>query len=318
MLRGLALLSRLGYGTLVLPERLAPWARTLGVAHCAVPDDGGASAEQLAALGEPELVLVDVFPRGVLGEITPWLARARASWLVTRRVRPGFYERAPVRSAIEAHFERIVWTEEPAGELHELVVPTTRIEPVLLAPPPLSRAAARAALDVASHEPLVLGVGSGSNEMQTRTARLLAKIAARLGASLRFASHELPPGGDCVALFPLARYLAAADVAVAAGGYHAFHELHAAHVPTVFIPQARRHDDQAWRVRDATRARDPVELERAVERALAADGARCGDDGGAMAPETADAGARALAGLVERRMQERVLGQEEIAATARA
>ena len=39
-------------------------------------------------------------------------------------------------------------------------------------------------------------------------------------------------------------------VTLIAGGYHAFHETRRAGVPTIYIPQRRRYDDQWWRVRD--------------------------------------------------------------------
>lgn len=318
-LRGLALLTRLGHGTLILPERLAPWSRALGVEHRAVAEGGGAPRALLDSLGAPELLLVDVFPRGVLGELSGLMERAVARWLITRHVKPGLYLHPPVRAVIDRLYERIVWTEAPPSELDALAPATTRIEPVLLAPPPLARADARAALGLeGSNAPLVLAVGSGPVETQSRTARLVAKLAARLELAWRFVSHELPvePGGGVLPLFPLARYLAAADVAIAAGGYHVFHELAAAGVPAVFVPQARRHDDQWQRVDGARVARDPAELEREVEAALA------GGNRGRVRrdrPAAADAssGARALTALVEGRVQERVLRQEQIAALAR-
>lgn len=313
-LRGLALLTRLGHGTLILPRRLAPWAVELGVEHRAVADDQGAPAALLDGLGAPELLLVDMFPRGVVKELGPLMRRARARWLVTRHVKPDLYLHPPVRAVIDADYERIVWCEEPPPELASLAPRHTRTAPLLLAPPALPRDPARAALGLSPDDarPLLLGIGGGSLDTQRRTAALVAKLASRLAVAWRFVSHELAPGGGVIRLFPLARYLAAADVAVSAAGYHAVHELRAAEVPAVYVPRARRHDDQRRRVAGERIATDPVELERHVEGVLAA--AR-----GAVAerPARADAGARDLAGLVEGRVQQRVLGEEQVAALAR-
>lgn len=315
-LRGLALLTRLGRGTLILPERLAPWARALGVEHRAVADDQGAPAALLDELGAPELLLVDVFPRGVVKELGPLIRHARARWLVTRHVKPDLYLHPPVREVIDGEYERIVWSEAPPPELTSLAPGTSFTEPIVLAPSALSREEARAALGLAPDDarPLLLGIGSGSLDTQRRTAALIAKVAARLGVAWRFVSHELAPERGVVRLFPLARHLAAADVAVSGAGYHAVYELRAAGLPAVFVPQARRHDDQHHRVRGERVARDPVELEREVEAALAE---RAGGGGRPGEPLAAERGARTLAALVEGRMQQRVLGEEQVAALAR-
>lgn len=314
-LRGLALLTRLGRGTLILPERLAPWARALAVDHRPVAGHGGAPAALLDELGAPELLLVDVFPRGVVKELPPLLGRAHARWLVTRNLEPDFYLHPAVRDTIDRRYERIVWTEDPPPALAALAPPATRIEPVLLAPEALERAQARRVLGLGEGDerPLVLAIGSGAVETQRRMARLVEKLAARLGLAWRFASHELEADGGVLPLFPLARYLAAADVAIAAGGYHAVHELRVARVPAVFVPQRRRHDDQRHRVRGERVARDPEQLEREVEGALR-DGRARRD----LGPDPAGAGgAHALAALVERRVQQRVFAEEEVAALAR-
>ena len=120
-------------------------------------------------------------------------------------------------------------------------------------------------------------------------------------------SAELPPLPPVAPVFPAARVLAAADVVVTAGGYHAFHETRAAGVPTIFIPQRRRYDDQWQRVAGARVATDPRELEAHVRRLL---------DGAVVAPQPLADGADALARLVERRMQQRVLTEEEITSVA--
>jgi hypothetical protein len=315
VLRGLALLSRLGHGTLLGPSRLAPWAEKLGVDYAAPPEPvrKGALAGFVASLDAPDLLLVDVFPRGLLAELEELKARAGACWLVTRCVRPAYYLHPPVRAALES-FEKVVWTEEPSPGLDELrAIPSpgaslpnaraVRVPPLLLAPPLLSRAEARARLGIGESQPLVLAVGAGSPAAQARLHRLLLEQTARLAARLVFVSDELEVEGrdedSVLRAFPAAPLLPAADVVVSAGGYHAFHELRAASVPAVFLPQWRRYDDQEARVRGCVTAGDPSVLERALHSVLFEDAASRARLPPLPHPE---AGAEELARLVRARL----------------
>jgi hypothetical protein len=308
-------LTRLGEGTLLGPPRLAPWAEKLGVTYASPkePLEAASLAAFLRGLDPPDLLLVDVFPRGLLGELEGLRGRARASWLVTRRVRPAYYLHPPVRAAFFA-FERVIWTEDPPpgldglGTVSSLGAPVedaraARLPPLLLAAPPLTRAEARARLGIGDHEPLVLALGAGPRETQARLHRLLVKQATSLRARLVFVSDELEMGahhGPSLArAFPAAPLLAAADVVVSAGGYHAFHEVRAAGVPAVFLPQWRRYDDQSARVRDCLVAEDPTSLERAVRAVLHEGGAEPATPPPLAQPE---AGAEELARLVRERL----------------
>jgi UDP:flavonoid glycosyltransferase YjiC (YdhE family) len=303
VLRGLAVLGRLGGGTLVGPARLRPWADALGVRYTSPPD--GAEAAWVAAQPPPDLLLADVFPRGVVGELAPWLGRVPA-WLVTRRVVPDYYLRPVVRRALESGFERVLWTEEPPEALRALAVAQDRVPSVLLRVPALPRDDARRRLGVARDRPLILALGSGEPARQARLCRLLVAIAARAGAALRFVSDELPQAAPVARLFPAAAWLPAADVVVSAAGYHAFHETAAAGVPAVFVPQRRRYDDQWWRAREAVVAGDPAALETAIGRLLR-EGCR---------PRPVEDGAGAVARAVEGRVQPRVLREEQVAPVA--
>ena len=133
---------------------------------------------------------------------------------------------------------------------------------------------------------LLLALGSGDRQHQADLLRLLDAICARLRAragckiDLIFLStllkpEDLPSVSTRTRIeerFPAMRYLRAADLVVAAGGYHAVHEARQLGLPAIFVPQRRKYDDQFWRVRDAPRAAGPVELEEAVAEALAGGG----------------------------------------------
>lgn len=304
VLRGIAVTRALGYGEVIGPARAAPWASTLGVAYRPAPDRG--LREWIGSLPAPALLLVDVFPRGVLGELPPFLEGTPA-WLVSRWVQPAYYRHAGVRAVIESRYERLLWAETPAEGLRSLKVPATDVGPVLLDLPRLSREEARRSLGVGEDTRLLLALGSGDRERQRLLHRLLGKVAARTGTELRFISDVLEEGVDVVARFPAAPLLAAADVLVTAAGYHAVHEARAAGVPTVYLPQRRRFDDQFRRVEGERVASGPGELERAVHTLLGQEHV------GGGPPRD---GAGRVARLVQRRVEAGVLGEEEVTAMA--
>lgn len=100
-----------------------------------------------------------------------------------------------------------------------------------------------------------LGQGAGVREATQRCLRHLAgrgdvQVAA-LSSALA-ALDDVPEGVVRLrATYPISRYLAAFDVAVAAAGYNAYHELLHLGVPSLFVPIARQTDDQPARARYA-------------------------------------------------------------------
>ncbi len=106
---------------------------------------------------------------------------------------------------------------------------------------------------------VLVQLGQGA-EVAEATERCLRALAGRPGVQVAAVSsaiadpHELPDGVVAVrAAYPISRYFAAFDGAVAAPGYNAFHELVRFGVPSVFVPIERETDDQAARARHAER-----------------------------------------------------------------
>ena len=226
----------------------------------------------------PTLLVMDVFPHGVVGEmadVIPSLSCARA--LVCRRLRPQYSRRL---AAEVAGFDLALCVEPPAPRLP---IPVVDCSPVLLRDPGElpSRLEARALLGVAPDERAVLAV---STEDAHDTSRLFALIA-RLAADLRppprlfWASPSLEPvsrteaycRGERLEHYPLLEVLSGADVLVGASGYNLFTEVNAVGVPTVFVPRERRYDDQQRRAKDAMVASDPGRLAALLEALVAAE-----------------------------------------------
>jgi len=104
---------------------------------------------------------------------------------------------------------------------------------------------------------ILVQLGQGS-EVAGATDRCLRVLSQRDDVQVAAASSaiagllEVPEGiVHMRSAYPMSRYYAAFDGAVAAAGYNAFHELIRFGVPTLFVPMRRETDDQPARARYA-------------------------------------------------------------------
>ena len=119
-----------------------------------------------------------------------------------------------------------------------------------------SEAAAELGLDPA--RPTILSPSARARRWREATRRTLDRLAAgdevqvaALSSALA-AADSVPEGVVGLrATYPMSRYFAAFDGAVAAAGYNAYHELIALGVPSLFVPMPRDTDDQPARARYA-------------------------------------------------------------------
>jgi hypothetical protein len=224
---------------LLVPERLQ--STVSRYQPCASPPS--TEREPLAAwcadvLAEmkPQVLVVDVFPRGVLGELWPALPHlAPHRLLVTRRVDARYYAAAGVHEALP-HYDRILCTEAQSfGQRHE-----QRVPPVVLCEREdmLEPEAAREALGLTGPVAPLMGIGNGDAGFE---ADLETALAACGRPYVMFGwtrgRHE----------FPAARYFRGAACAVSAAGYQSGWELMHAGTPAVLLAQQRKLDDQLWR-----------------------------------------------------------------------
>jgi UDP:flavonoid glycosyltransferase YjiC (YdhE family) len=118
----------------------------------------------------------------------------------------------------------------------------------------LSREEATAELGLDPERPHALVALGQGPELDRTVARCLELLAAhpevQVAALESSLSPELRVPGEVVHLrgtYPMSRFYRAFDLAVAAAGYNAFHELCAHGVPSLFVPMPRQIDDQAAR-----------------------------------------------------------------------
>jgi hypothetical protein len=134
-------------------------------------------------------------------------------------------------------------------------------------------AAAELGLDPDRRTALV-SLGQGG-ELDRAVARVLAALAAHDDIQVAALESSIAPGLDVPpgvvhlrATFPMSRYFRAFDMAIAAAGYNAFHELIAFGVPSLFLPMDRNTDDQHARARWAAADGVALAVEGASDPAL--------------------------------------------------
>lgn len=204
----------------------------------------------LQAAGPFNLLVVDSFPEGLLGE-----------W-----GQPGALEAFPKKALIARPGAQLAAGPEAWKAYDLALVPQAHspwpeaqaVGPILATRPEeaLTRAQARAVLRVPDEAPLIL-VPLGGDPGEALAAALLADEASKLleaegfAHHLRFVGPQPPPhwGPDARLLIhdPLAEVLQGAEVVLGAAGANLVAELQAFGLRAVLRPLKRSHDDQAWR-----------------------------------------------------------------------
>lgn len=213
----------------------------------------------------PDVVVFDgTWPYAGLVAVRPEFPDVRFVW--SRRA----MWRATVSGAhlgVSDLFDLVLEPGEYAGE-RDVGATTRRTEAVRVAPVTLvdpdallPRAQAREELGMpADGLALLLTLGAGTiNDITSDVGAVVAAVRAQhpdwsvwLTRPPIAAHGAVPDGVGAVQVYPLARYLAAFDGAVAAAGYNSYHELIGAGVPTVWVPNLDTStDDQTARARYA-------------------------------------------------------------------
>ena len=199
---------------------------------------------------QPDLLIVDTFPGGSVGELVPCLELARHRVLVARQVRPEFAEQDHY-SALLPLFDDVLVPGEGSGPI--LIRERAELLP---------RQKARQALGIPGDQRAVyVSLGGGGDPTASTTLPYLVDLLRAHDWHVVVGAGPLYEGEERrgVGITWLDRYvplevLPGIDAAVSAGGYNSFHELMFVGIPTVFLPQPRIADDQLERVRQAEAA----------------------------------------------------------------
>lgn len=223
---------------------------------------------QLIQRFQPHLLVVDTFPRGLVGEMVELISARRSKQVFVHRYLNEDYVRKFDLANFVDHFDQIIVPGESAPlESHPKAI---RTEPWLLLDDGelLSRKMARQQLN-ADDRPLVLVSGSGRPTEVTAAEETAEALSARFSAqaNIRFASPENPEH------WPLLQLLNGVDLLVGGGGYNTVHEARSTSTPLLALTQKRLYDRQDRRVAGTERVRNFDELINQISKILMASSA---------------------------------------------
>jgi hypothetical protein len=221
---------------------------------------------------QPDLLVVDTFPRGLGGELAEWLPgwSAGLKVLVSRVLPESYVRQFQLASFSRDTFDMVFAPGEPSWwNANEPVV--TRTSPWLVrhADELLAPEDAAQRLGCERHERCVLVVGSGTldecREWIDWFRDLLSRWPAagpplRLALPNEIANLEGLPAGVIVRHVPLVELLTGAAAVVGNAGYHLVQETRWLGAPGRFLARRRLYDEQGGRLRDDERAASLAEL----------------------------------------------------------
>ena len=198
---------------------------------------------------DPQLLVVDVFPRGILAEFLECRVFPSRAVLLTRLCRSGYYENPEIQESLK-RYAQIYWTE---GFRAPAVLREAReVGPITLfrRKQMLTARAAREELGFPKGVLGALVLRAGREEDQLQLLAGLRDLPVKT-VQLAWGNHAQPQR------FPLFPCYPGADIVVTAGGYHSVYELMQLPLPAIFWPQRRLYDDQHLRLSKMEIARQP-------------------------------------------------------------
>jgi hypothetical protein len=199
----------------LLPRRLQDWSKGLQ-AHFMDFHNLGQRVRQCLNSIRPDLMVVDTFPRGLLGELAEVQFPCPA-WLVARWLKLSYALQPPVREAVE-RYQQVLCAELSPWDCG------LELGPVISPPQPAQR------------DGTILWLGSGPLQTQDLVRQVLPLGAVIAAPDLNVPRHDV------------AQLLSQVGLVVSAGGYNAYHEIVQAGTPAIFWPQSRLYDQQELRV----------------------------------------------------------------------
>jgi predicted glycosyltransferase len=209
---------------------------------------------------QPDILIVDTFPRGSFGELLSALDLCKHRVFVHRPVqrevamRPDFQAMLPLYDSIlvPEHDADLFLPEGVEGRVARVGPVLSRERCEIL---PRVEARARLGVPAARHCVYVSAGGGGDRGAEAHLHEVVDALRGDPSLSIIVGSGPLyrgrPVPGATTISSNAAEYMHAFDAAVCAAGYNTFGELMFAGVPTVFLPQAKQADDQAARAQRA-------------------------------------------------------------------
>lgn len=223
-----------------------------------------------------DVLIVDTFPRGVLGELDDIFSEINcAKFLVHRDTVPKYINSAYVLRAV-GFYDHILLPGEPAPL--EDRTNATRTKPWLIQDDDElhSLEEARRCLNVRDDSlPTCLVVLSGKPQERQAFSELGLRLDQELqGTAFVRVSGDVPEVIESelssiqIKFWPLMKVLPAVDFLIGAGGYNTVREAEATGTPLLAIPQKRMYDQQAKRLNRSQSFTNQLQLIESLKRQL--------------------------------------------------
>ena len=270
--RGLAILRRWKAHTrrsalLVTYSAFASLVSRQGVAVKQIPGPEPEFVGRAVRGANPKLLVVDTFPRGIVGEIAELVPSLLCpAVLIQRYLNPSYLRQFKVAAFLGQHYRlavRITDALEPQTLSQRTVdVPPVTVREARELPPARSRSGW-----------LFVDWGEGSEPY--------LQVALEAARQRRKQLRILRPGES----YPAVNWMPSAELVIGAGGYNLFHEVALTSTPAIFVPCRRMYDDQFGRTVNAPHARTPEALRTLLE----------GEPPAPLPPHTGEGAAAAVA-----------------------
>jgi len=224
-------------------------------------------------------LIVDTFPRGLLGELAPYLEQGdRPRILIHRDLNPHYVATHHLQEFVHRHYDR-VWIPGEGATVPFASLPQAYPTPPWLVRHPgelPDRPTACSILKVQEDfaGPLVLLLVSGQPQEQAFFEAVGAAIAHTLPQVTVRLIAATPPAESLrdrwISHYPAMDVLWLADAVIGSGGYNTVYECLALQVPLIAVPWKRLYDRQAQRLEKARQNGHAVHIVRSVPDVLTA------------------------------------------------
>lgn len=202
-----------------------------------------------------DCLLVDTFPRGLLGELATFLPRLVSTprILIHRDLNPNYVTAKQLPEFVSRYYDLVIAVEPRKLPLSDLPI-TRQTSPWLLrsASELPSPETARSRLQLISEKKLILVLASGRPEEQSLYGHLTHTLAkSEPDYDIHCLSAVIPP--TCPPdlwrfYFPALECLCAAHLVIGSGGYNTVYECLALGIPLIAFPFPRLYDRQRDRL----------------------------------------------------------------------
>ena len=218
-----------------------------------LPADAENLLEGLLASQRFDCLIVDVFPRGLGGDLAncfsnhSLLPKSLPKVLIARNLPPAYLQEFQIESFVQENFCRVLRIEPEAP--FDNLPQSQLMYPVVF---PAEPAAGPSSLERGQRRVLVVGSGTAAECLALRELaddlRTISSNADNLSQPCEFHFHGPPMNrSDDQFCWPPSSQLAGFDLVIGNAGYNLYWETQLAQIPAILFARTRKYDDQSLR-----------------------------------------------------------------------